>query len=60
MHGKFTSTSWCPPPENIFVFTKIEDQHGARNFQKLKRKGRLWFCEDGTYVYYVPTHWKYI
>ena len=47
-----------PPPEGIKVETKIDDQNGVRNVQVLKRSGRLWF-DDGVYVYYTPTHWRY-
>lgn len=45
------------PPHGIFVYTKIEDEKGSRNEQKLKFENNLWFCEDGTYIYYKPTHW---
>jgi hypothetical protein len=49
------------PPENQVVMTKIEDAHGSRNEQTLKRQGRLWFFPDGSmYVYYMPTHWAEI
>lgn len=55
-------TEWKPietAPENIPVMTKIDDRHGVRNQQPLKRKGRLWWTLDGAmYVYYTPTHWK--
>ena len=45
-------------PENVVVWTKIDDAKGARNVQKLKKMGRLWLHPDGsTYVYYTPTHW---
>ena len=45
-------------PENgIVVRTKIHDENGSRNEQKLKRSGNLWFYPDGQmYVYYTPTH----
>lgn len=49
-----------PPPQNIIVDTKIHDENGERNVQRLKLSGRLWFVPDGSmYVYYTPTHWKY-
>lgn len=55
------STSVQLPPENIPVFTKIDDNRGVRNEQCLVRKGSLWFVSDmSMYVYYTPTHWKYI
>lgn len=41
--------------------TKIDDHRGCRNEQKLIRKGNLWWFTDMyMYVYYTPTHWKYI
>lgn len=47
------------PTEGIIVETKIDDEKGCRNEQKLVRKGNLWFIPNrDTYVYYTPTHWK--
>lgn len=55
----WTSTSNKLPPEGIIVNTKIDDNNGLRNEQKLKRVGGLWFLPDGDmYVYYTPTHWQ--
>lgn len=49
------------PPENVVVDTKIDELGVARNLQPLKRCENLWFTPDSrTYVYYVPTHWKFI
>lgn len=53
----WTSTSLLPPPNGVFVHTMIRDEKGERNHQKMKLQNNLWFCEDGTYVYYTPTHW---
>ena len=48
------------PPEGKMVNTKIDDQNGCRNEQKLIRKGNLyWFPDNSMYVYYTPTHWSY-
>jgi hypothetical protein len=47
-------------PAQEMVWTKIEDEHGERNVQKLVRRGQLWFTGTGQlamYVYYTPTHW---
>lgn len=45
-------------PGDEVVITKIDDEHGKRNVQPLKRHGRLWWTPDGAmYVYYTPTHW---
>lgn len=50
-------------PEREEVWTKIDDDHGERNVQKLTRCGSLWFTGEngvpdaGMYVYYTPTHW---
>lgn len=47
------------PTEGIIVETKIDDEKGCRNKQKLVREGNLWFTPNGNmYVYYTPTHWK--
>lgn len=57
------TNQWKPitetePPQSMAVLTKIDDQLGVRNEVVLKRKGRLWFFEDGSmYVYYTPTHY---
>lgn len=49
------------PPENLIVETKIDDEKGCRSQQKLYRYKNLWFLADGSmYVYYMPTHWRYI
>lgn len=48
------------PPEGVVVHTKIDDERGCRNEQRLKLIGNMWFFPDGSmYVYYTPTHWKY-
>jgi hypothetical protein len=45
-------------PEGVYVLTKIDDEHGARNEATLKRVGNLWFMQGADmYVYYRPTHW---
>jgi hypothetical protein len=47
------------PPNGVTVETKIDNAQGVRNFARLKRRGNLWFFEDGSiYVYYTPTHWR--
>lgn len=49
------------PVEGIVVETKIEDNNGSRNKQNLKRLGNLWWFPEGDmYVYYTPTHWRYL
>jgi len=46
-------------PQNKVVWTRICDDEGERNVQKLKRQGNLWWLPDGSmYVYYRPTHWR--
>jgi len=48
----------CDAPEGVVFMTKIHDQKGERNVQRLKRQGNLWFTADGAmYVYYTPTHY---
>lgn len=55
---------WLPAsqaPEGVIVETKIDDHLGVRNEQKLYRDGGMWFMpipNGGTYVYYVPTHYR--
>ena len=56
----WNTTNFTHPPEGKIVNTKISDKDGERNEQKMYRKGNLWFCLDGTYVYYKPTHWAYV
>ena len=55
-------TNWQPietAPEDRVVLTKIEDERGLRNVQRLRRHGNLWFFPDNSmYVYYYPTHWQ--
>lgn len=48
-------------PEGVVVETKIDDEAGVRNVTTLKRIGNLWWTPDGEmYVYYRPTHWRYV
>lgn len=49
------------PPENLIVETKIDDEKGCRNQQKLYRYKNLWVLpHNRMYLYYTPTHWRYI
>ena len=49
------------PACGLIVETKIDDAQGLRNQQTLKREKRLWFLPDASmYVYYTPTHWRYV
>jgi hypothetical protein len=54
-------SDWQPietAPAEELVWTKIHDDEGERNVQRLFREGRLWFVPDQSmYVYYTPTHW---
>jgi len=53
--------SYAVPVDGAIVDTKIDDEHGCRNVQKLKYHKRLWWLTDmSMYVYYTPTHWKYV
>lgn len=57
---EWINTVYELPRENVLVETRIHDGHGIRNTGTLKRIGNLWFIQDGTtYVYYVPTEWRY-
>ena len=50
-------------PEGVPVNTRLIDGYdergafGVRNEQRLVRRGRLFFCKDGIYVYYEPSEW---
>lgn len=48
------------PERGVVVDARIDDEHGVRNEQPLKRgSGTLWLHPDGgMYVYYEPTHWR--
>lgn len=49
------------PPKNLLVDTKIDDENGIRNEQQLIFHSNLWWFPDNSmYVYYTPTHWKYV
>ena len=55
----WTKVTDALPPEGKVVMTKIHDDKYPRNEKPLKRKGNLWYLQDGSmYVYYTPTHWK--
>ncbi len=48
-------------PVGPVVWTKIDDDKGARNEAPLFKSGNLWFVPDGSmYVYYRPTHWRHL
>jgi hypothetical protein len=59
MWNAWNETKKHLPPRNIEVETKIDDGKEVRNVQRLTFKDNLWWTKDGTYVYYVPTHWKF-
>jgi hypothetical protein len=45
-------------PAEEEIWTKIADEQGERNVQKLVRSRHLWWLPDRSmYVYYTPTHW---
>lgn len=60
--GEWIRCSDRVPPRDKVVETKLDDEKGCRNEQRLKQitgGGRLWFLPDGSmYVYYLPTHWR--
>lgn len=54
-------TNEVNPPENTLLLTKVDHQNCSKNEQRLIKKGNLWWLEDmSMYVYYTPTHWKYV
>ena len=55
----WNKTSDFLPLEGKIVDTKIDDENGIRNEQKLIYDKKLWWTTDKSiYVYYTPTHWK--
>jgi hypothetical protein len=55
------SISQVSPPIDQAIMTKIDDHNGERNIQPLVFRGKMWWFVDKTmYVYYTPTHWKYM
>ena len=61
MNNDWISTKELLPPEKQVVYTKIDDEKGIRNEQRLIYYHNLWFLADiSMYVYYTPTHWKKI
>lgn len=49
------------PTENTVVETKIDDQYGVRNKSKNIYSDGRWLTHDGVmYIYYSPTHWRYL
>ena len=47
------------PPEEFLVDTKIDDQHGPRQEEQLRRVGEWWWVRNCTrQVFYTPTHWR--
>lgn len=49
------------PPNEVVVETKIDDEKGCRNIAELQICNNLWWVEDMLmYVYYSPTHWRYL
>ena len=59
MADEWISCATALPKNGEVVMTKIDDEHGCRNEQELKRLDSLWYFPDGSmYVYYRPTHWQ--
>ena len=59
MENEYIKVSEQLPPEDVVVFTKIDDERGIRNEGPLIYSKKLWWVKDGSaYVYYRPTHWK--
>lgn len=63
-------SDWNPietAPLGIVVETKIDDADGCRNEQALVATQRepgcrvmWWYPDRSMYVYYTPTHWRYL
>lgn len=58
-NDKWISVETMLPTNGMVVDTKIDDQNGVRNQQKLERNGNRWWLSGGEmYAYYTPTHWR--
>ena len=44
--------------EGKFYLTSVQKFGEITQVQKMKKVDNLWFCEDGCYVYYQPSHYK--
>lgn len=64
-------SDWNPidtAPEGVEIETKIDDGDGIRNVQTLVKRTRIpgktcpmfWYPDGSMYVYYTPTHWRFI
>lgn len=61
MNGDWISIKDKLPLDGLIVETKVDDERGERNRQTLLRRGKLWFFPDESmYVYYTPTHWRFV
>ena len=59
--NQWNLVSTVKPPNNLVVETKIDDAQGQRNSVNLRFHDTLWWhADNGMYVYYQPTHWRYI
>lgn len=59
--NNWIKVSDCKPDINKIVETKIDDDKGLRNECNLIYFGNLWWLTDKSmYVYYTPTHWRYL
>ena len=48
------------PPSGQLVMTKIDNEEGCRNFQRMKFYKSMWWLADNSMAYYHPTHWAFI
>jgi hypothetical protein len=46
-------------PLNTSVMTKVDDHNGCRNEKIMVKRNNLWWAGD-IYVYYEPTHFRYL
>jgi len=56
---------WLPisqAPEGIRVMTRTSNTKDPSNVieQPLTKRGRLWFADDGNYVYFEPNEWRHL
>lgn len=60
--SKWVSTKDQLPERDVVVLTKVDDDKGERNVcdLSLDSNGMIWWTSSGMYVYYTPTHWRYL
>lgn len=60
-NNSWNKTAATLPPMDTEIETKVDDEGGVRNRQRLVKINDYWFIpKESTCVYYTPTHWRYV